>query len=134
LSRHIRRNSNGSDGHKNMQSLSNARERLRLLTALYSFHARRLPCPSEGFLIFGGATEFGPTGRRPTAIGHIILSGSTIRAYRSFAGEVPGLRGFNFDLVAPRQRIRTSDGSKALLKPSNTNCGTGGRWLDPTQL
>jgi hypothetical protein len=27
-----------------MQSVSNARERLRLLTALYSFHARRLPC------------------------------------------------------------------------------------------
>jgi hypothetical protein len=65
---------------------------------------------SEGFRIFGGATEwFGATGRRPptTAIGNIILSGSTIRAYRSFAGEGPRLRGFNFDLVAPRRRIRT---------------------------
>jgi hypothetical protein len=89
---------------------------------------------SEGFRIFGGATEFGPTGRRLTAIENIILSGSTIRAYRSFAGEGPRLRGFNFDLVAPRQRIRTSDGSKALLKPSNTNRGTGGRWFEPTQL
>ena len=42
---------------------------------------------SEGFRIFGGATEFGATGRRPPTmpIGNIILSGSTIRAYRSFA-------------------------------------------------
>lgn len=64
---------------------------------------------SEDFRIFGGATEFGATGRRPptTAIGNIILSGSTIRAYRSFAGEGPRLRGFNFDLVAPRRRIHT---------------------------
>jgi hypothetical protein len=36
---------------------------------------------SDGFSIFGGATEFGATGRRPptTAIGNIILSGSTSR-------------------------------------------------------
>jgi hypothetical protein len=62
----------------------------------------------EGFRIFGGATEFGATGRRPptTAIWKIILSGSTIRAYRSFAGEGPRLRGFNFDLVARRRHIR----------------------------
>jgi hypothetical protein len=64
---------------------------------------------SEGFRIFGGATEFGATGRRPltTAIGRLILSGSAIQAYQSFAGEGPRLRGFKFYLVGPRRRIRT---------------------------
>ena len=58
---------------------------------------------SEGFRIFGGTTEFGATGRRPptTAIGSSILSGSTIRAYQSFADEGPRLGDFDFDLAAP---------------------------------